>query len=142
MQTDAVLRELCELERAKRLSARRGWSVVIAAFAVLFAVFGTTYSFSAFFAPIQDTFAASRGAVSQIFSIVLFLYHLLGAVSGPAADRLGPRSLVLFGIVAVGTGFVCASQASALWQVYFCFGLVGIGVGFAYVPCIAAVQRW
>jgi hypothetical protein len=49
MQPDVTLLELRDLDRAKRQSARRGWSVVVAAFAVLFALFGTTYSFSAFF---------------------------------------------------------------------------------------------
>jgi MFS family permease len=142
MQSSAISHGELDIDQAKRQSAQRGWRVVAAAFCVMFAIFGATYSFSAFFAHLQETFAASRGSISQIFSIVLFLYHILGAVSGPIADRVGPRSMVLSGIAAVGAGFICASLATALWQVYLSFGLVGIGVGFAYVPSIATVQRW
>src|SRR3954447_20148508 len=109
----------------------------------MFAAFGCTYCFSTFFTPLQDAFDASRAALSWIFSIAVFIYFLLGAVSGPLADRVGPRGMTLAGLVIIGAGLIVASQAEALWQVYLGHGVgVGIGVGFAYVPAIAAVQRW
>ncbi len=124
-------------------SAQHGWSVVAGAFAVMLVAFGAAYSFSPFFAPLQETFAAPRGAVAQIFSIALCLYFVLGGISGPLADRTGPRRTILFGILAVGGGLILAGQARTLWQVYLGFGVgVGIGVGFAYVPAIGAVQHW
>src|SRR3954447_6089023 len=128
---------------ARRRSTRRGWSVVASAFGVMFAAFGCTYAFSAFFTPLQEAFAASRAALSSVFSIAVFLYFVLGAVSGPLADRLGPRGMTLGGFFAIGVGFAVASQAHGLWQVYIGYSLgIGIGVGFAYVPAIGAVQRW
>src|SRR3954447_11749186 len=109
----------------------------------MFAAFGCTYCFSTFFTPLQDAFDASRAALSWIFSIAVFIYFLLGAVSGPLADRVGPRGMTLAGLVIIGAGLIVASQAEALWQVYLGHGVgVGIGVGFAYVPAIGAVQRW
>jgi MFS family permease len=134
--------ELNTVDLRKQQSARRGWTVVMAAFTVLFALTGSTYSFSAFFADLQETFQASRGAVAQIFAIVLCVFHLVGAVTGPLADRWGPRGLAFFGAAAVGAGFALASLSTVLWQLYLAFGLIGIGIGFAYVPSIAAVQRW
>ena len=109
-----------------RRSARRGWSVVAGAFGVMFAAFGCTYCFSAFFMPLQDAFDASRAALSWIFSIAVFIYFLLGAVSGPLADRVGPRGMTLAGLVIIGAGLIVASQAEALWQVYLGYG-VGVG---------------
>jgi MFS family permease len=127
----------------KRQSVRRGWSVVAGAFGVMFAAFGCTYCFSAFFTPLQDAFGASRAALSWIFSIAVFTYFLLGAVSGPLADRVGPRRMTLAGLAIIGLGLILASQAEALWQITLGYGLgVGIGVGFAYVPAIGAVQPW
>ncbi|HZB36432.1 MAG TPA: MCT family MFS transporter [Beijerinckiaceae bacterium] len=127
----------------ERRSARRGWSVVAGAFGVMFAGFGCTYCFSAFFTPLQEAFTASRAALSWIFSIAVFLYFVLGAVSGPLADRLGPRGMTLAGVAIIGLGLLVASRAEALWQIYLGYGLgVGIGIGFAYVPAIGAVQRW
>src|SRR5918912_1050804 len=128
---------------AKRQSTRRGWGVVAGAFGVMFAAFGSVYCFSAFFTPLQEAFGASRAALSWIFSIAVFTYFLLGAASGPLADRVGPRGTTLTGIAVIAAGLVLASRAEALWQVTLAYGLgIGIGVGFAYVPAIGAVQRW
>jgi MFS family permease len=120
-----------------------GWVVVGAAFVVLFLGFGSAYSFGIFFDSLQAEFAASRGSISLIFSLAGFLYFLLGALSGRIADRVGPRGVVIFGAAAVGVGLILASRATSLTQVYvaYCLG-VGLGVGFAYVPAVGAIQRW
>ena len=75
-----------------------GWFVVAAAFAVTFAGFGCTYSFSAFFESLQHDFGASRGSVSLIFALAGFLYFSVGSISGPLADRFGSRRLALIGM--------------------------------------------
>jgi MFS family permease len=120
-----------------------GWFVVAAAFAVTFVGFGCAFSFSAFVEPLQREFGASRGSVSLVFSLAGFLYFGLGAVSGPLADRLGSRRLVVAGMVLTGLGLAAAGAARSLAAVYAAYGLgVGIGIGFAYVPAIGVVQRW
>jgi MFS family permease len=120
-----------------------GWFVVAGAFLVLFVGFGAAYAFAAFFEALEAEFAASRASVSLVFSIAGFLYFSLGAVSGPIADRLGPRGIACAGLAIVGLGLVAASQATALWQVLLAYGLgVGVGIGMAYVPAVGAVQRW
>ncbi|MCW5730815.1 MAG: MFS transporter [Alphaproteobacteria bacterium] len=120
-----------------------GWIVVAAGFAVLFMGFGTAYTFAAFFAPLQEEFGAMRSATALIFSIAGAVYFLLGAVSGPLADRHGPRWIVFAGMVVLAAGLMLAGRASQLWQVYVGYGLgVGIGIGLVYVPVLGAVQRW
>ena len=87
--------------------------------------------------------AANRGDISLVFSIAVSLYFLVGAVSGPLADRFGARSTCLFGVLVGGSGLIFAAAANALWQVYLGFGVgLGLGIGFSFVPSIAAVQRW
>ena len=128
---------------ALRRSVRRGWTVVASAFVIMFVTFGAAYSFTAFFTSLQQAFAASRGDVSLAFSIAVPLFYLIGAVSGPLADRFGARPICLFGIAIGGSGLIFAAAATALWQVYVGFGLgLGLGIGFSFVPSIAAVQRW
>lgn len=120
-----------------------GWFVVAAAFAVTFVGFGCAYSFSAFVAPLQKDFGASRGSVSLVFSLAGFLYFGLGIVSGPLADRWGSRQLAIIGMILTGIGLAAASAARSLSEVYAAYGLgVGFGVGCSYVPAIGAVQRW
>lgn len=120
-----------------------GWVVVAAAFAVGFAGFGSAYAFSAFVAPLQRDFAASRGSVALVFSVAGFLYFSLGVVSGPLADRWGSRRLAVFGMLLAGVGLALASAARSLTEVYLAYGLgIGVGVGCAFVPALGAVQRW
>lgn len=120
-----------------------GWIVVGAAFAVMAVGFGVAYAFAAFFQSLQQDLGASRGEVSLIFSIAGCLYFGLGALSGPLADRWGPKRVVALGMAITALGLALASRATALWQIYAAYGFgVGVGVGFAYVPAIGTVQRW
>jgi MFS family permease len=120
-----------------------GWFVVAAAFGVGFVGFGSAYSFSAFLGSLQQEFAASRGSVSLAFSLAGFLYFSLGLVSGPLADRWGPRPLAAIGMILTGAGLALAGTAHSLIEVYVAYGLgVGLGIGCAFVPALATVQRW
>jgi MFS family permease len=87
------------------------------------------------FSPLEQSFHASQGAISLIFSIAVPQYFLLGALTGPLADRFGAQVIALFGVTVGGLGLIYAGQAHALWQVYLGFGVgIGVGVGFSYVP--------
>jgi MFS family permease len=120
-----------------------GWWVVAGAFLCMMTGFAVAYSFAAFFGTLESEFGARRGETSLVFSISAFLYFLLGFPGGLIADRIGPRPVVIGGLLLVAMGLVAAAQANSLWQVYLGYGLgVGVGVGLSYVPSIAAVQRW
>lgn len=120
-----------------------GWYVVGAVFILLFAGFGTAYSFGVFFLTLSASFEASRAAVSAVFSYTVFLIFTTGAISGALADRVGPRRVVAAGVFAIVAGLGASAMARSITQVTWSFALgVGCGVGFVYVPAIGAVQRW
>jgi MFS family permease len=120
-----------------------GWFVVAGTFAVTFIGFGNAYSFGAFLPSLQHDFAASRGSVSLVFALAGFLYFGLGAISGPLADRWGSRRFAVIGMILIAIGLALASVARSLIEVYAAYSLgVGVGIGCAYVPAVAAVQRW
>ncbi|KIW42984.1 uncharacterized protein PV06_06473 [Exophiala oligosperma] len=59
------------------------------------------------------------------------------------ARTVGIRPLTLLGSFIFGGGFMAASFASHIWHLYLSQGvLVGLGVGFAYVPSIAVLSQW
>jgi MFS family permease len=120
-----------------------GWRVVAGAFLCMLTGYAVAYSFAAFFGPLEAEFGAQRGDTSLVFSIAAFLYFLLGLPAGLIGDRLGPRPVVIGGLLIVALGLVVAAQASALWHIYVGYSLgVGLGVGFSYVPSVTAVQHW
>ena len=121
----------------------RGWSVVAGSFLVLTLGFGAAYSCPAFADALADEFGASQGGLSMVLAVATGAAFLVSAVGGPLADRVGARPVAMAGMALVGLGLALASVATSFEQLLLCYGgLVGLGVGLAYVPAIATVQRW
>ncbi len=128
---------------AAATDSRRAWGVVGAAFASMSVAFGIAYSYGAFLEELRADFGAGRAAAAGFFSLTSLLYFGLGGVSGAAADRFGPRRVLLVGAAALGIGLVATSQAGSLAVALVAYGLgVGIGVACAYVPMVALVGGW
>jgi MFS family permease len=120
-----------------------GWVVVWAAFTALGVVFGTSYSFAAFFASFAGEFSAQRADVSLVFGLSGLLYFVLGAPGGAIADRYGPRVAASAGMLIVAGGLLGASFATSLGTVYLFYGIgVGLGIALVYTPTVGAVQPW
>jgi MFS family permease len=122
---------------------RYGWVVVAAAFTLMTVGFAAAYSFAAFFRAFEAEFGASRGHIALVFSVAAFLWFLLGAPGGMAADRFGPRRVALLGVFSLTVGLWLASTASSVGVLYASYSVgVGLGVGLVYVPSVGAVQPW
>ncbi len=120
-----------------------GWIVVGAAFLSTYTIFGVAYSFSAFFGSMSDEFGIDRGRTALFFALTTFLYFVLGVVSGKIADRIGPRPVLLFGMVCLVGGLLATSRVNNLYVGYATYSLgVGIGVACGYVPMVACVGGW
>ncbi|HYL91001.1 MAG TPA: MFS transporter [Burkholderiales bacterium] len=120
-----------------------GWVVVGAAFTLMLVGFAAAYSFAAFFGAFESEFGASRGHVALVFSVAAFLWFLLGAPGGMAADRFGPRRVAVIGVASLVAALLLASQARSLGVLYATYSIgIGLGVGLVYVPSVGAVQPW
>jgi predicted MFS family arabinose efflux permease len=129
--------------REHGLDSARGWVVVAAAFVSMFVVFGIVYSFGAFFDSMAEDFGTGKGATALMFSITTAWYFGLGLVSGKAADRFGPRPLLIVAAAVLGVALLLTSRVTSIWLGYLTYGVgVGIAVACAYVPMVAAVGGW
>ena len=70
----------------------KGWLVTCASMLSLGIIFGTSYSFGAFFAALSESFQAKRADISLVFGLAGFLYFIAGAGGGIAAVQLGHES--------------------------------------------------
>jgi len=121
----------------------RAWWMVASAFVAMFAAYGVSYSFGAFFKPMAAEFGADRSATSAMFSLTVRVWALRGTVTGHLSDRFGPRIVVAGGALIMGLGLALTSMIDRLWIGYFTYGLgVGVGVACAYVPMVAVVGGW
>jgi MFS family permease len=68
---------------------------------------------------------------------------LVAPVVTGLCQYMGTRSLMAIGAFILGGGFIAASFASQTWHLYLTQGaLVGIGVGFVYVPSLPVLSQW
>jgi MFS family permease len=81
--------------------------VVIGAGSLLFTCFGTAYAIPVFFPVLSEALEIPGWHLTALFSATGALYFSLGLVSGPIADRIGARTVVV-----VGSGVVCAGRVS------------------------------
>jgi sugar phosphate permease len=99
------------------------------------------YGFTVFFLPITQELGLSRAATSLVFSLA----RAEGAIEGPLAgyliDRLGPRPMILAGIILSGIGYMLLASIES----YYGFLLVYLGVislsfsaGFMHSPMVLA----
>ena len=121
----------------------RAWTMVLVAFTVGFVVFGTMYSFGAFFAPMAAEFRASRAATSAFFSITGLTFYLTGSVAGHLGDRFGPTAMTALGAAVMGGGLLLTGCIGQLWEGYLTYGIgVGVGAACAYMPTLAILGGW
>jgi MFS transporter, OFA family, oxalate/formate antiporter len=120
-----------------------GWTIVAAAFSVLFIAYGAQYSFGIFFNALLDEFGWSRSSLAGAFSLYAFGYCVFGFPAGRLTDRWGPRVVITVGAVFLTTAFVGMALVTELWHPYVLYGLVAaLGMGTAYVPCNSTVVKW
>lgn len=120
------------------------WVVVAAASAMLAIVMGQLVNgLSAFFAPLEVEFGWKRGDIALINTAGLVGIGLGGIVMGFAADRFNMRAVILMGAAVTGLGFVAASRAETLWQLYAISFVTGaFGGGATFAPLFALVGSW
>ena len=94
-----------------------GWFVVLGAFLVVMVGYGAINSYGAFAEEIAAEFGSSRTSVSLIYALSGGACFLVSAISGPLADRVGPRMLAATGMIMVGLGLALAATARSLAEV-------------------------
>ncbi len=122
-----------------------GWWIV-AAGSVLNALGGGTYwlGFSVYFLPVTRDLGLSRAATSLAYGLGRLEGGLEGPLAGYAVDRLGPRTMIAFGGLLAGTGFILLSQThtfTTFLLVYIGVLAMGMNAGFNH-GIMAAVNQW
>lgn len=98
--------------------------------------------------PLEDTFDASRTAISSGQIIVMLAMSLGGLVVGSHLDKGYPRRIMMFGATLIITAFAAGSLADQLWMLAIvafaigcCFPAIGPLVGAGLVTRYFAADR-
>ncbi|MEY2470284.1 MAG: hypothetical protein QOF21_2982 [Actinomycetota bacterium] len=129
--------------RAAAQDSPRAWSVAAAGALASGTAFGTAYTFGAFFDAMTEEFDASRGSTALMFGVTLLLFFGLGVVSGPLADRFGPRRLMAAGGLLIGGGLALTSHVNSVAEGCLTYGIgVGVGGGLVVTPLYVIAGGW
>lgn len=121
----------------------RGWAVVVAGAIGAGTAFGTVYTFGAFFDAMAADLGAGRGPTALVFGVTLLAFFGTGVVTGPIADHIGPRPLVLAGGALMPLGLWLTSRADSVVVGYVTYGLgVGVGGSLVIAPLYTAGAGW
>jgi len=128
---------------APHLDTARSWRVAAGAGIASGTGFGTAYTFGPFSEAMAEDFGSGRGPTALVFGITLLLFFGLGVVSGPLADRVGARRLVIVGGALVAGGLALTSQVDSIYAGYATIGVgVGVGGGMIASPMYSTAGGW
>ncbi len=125
------------------LDSPQAWRVAAGAAIASGTGFGTAYTFGPFADAMAEDFGSGRGPTALVFGITLLLFFGLGIVSGPLADRVGARRLVVGGGTLVAAGLALTSEVGSIYLGYLTIGVgVGVGGGMIATPMYSTAGGW
>jgi len=121
-----------------------GWIIVGIAFLSMVFWFGIRSVFSVFYAELLEEFAWSRGGAAGVQATALITYTVMAPIIGTLIDRLGPRRVIVPGIIILSLGLLLCSLIQTLAQFYLFFGVIAaIGLtSIAIVAYSAILSHW
>lgn len=124
----------------------RAWIIAIGAMFSHFATWGTNASYGVFlnFYISHNTFeGATDNDFALVGSIVVFLGQFLAPWASIGANLFGTRTVIGIGVILQTAGFLLASFATKLWQLYLTQGLlVGISFSLIFIPASLTIPTW
>ncbi|MDR6952086.1 OFA family oxalate/formate antiporter-like MFS transporter [Ancylobacter sp. 3268] len=126
----------------KDFSEGRRWLQLIVGIVCMVATANIQYAWTLFVPEIQKTFGWERASIQIAFTIFVLVQTWLAPIEGYFIDKFGPRVMVAFGAIMIGTAWVLNSQAASLTGFYVGAAVGGIGVGCIYATCINNALKW
>jgi MFS family permease len=99
-----------------------GWVIVGLSMISMAFWFGIRTTFSVFFVALIDQFHWSRAEAAGAQSIAMVVYMIMAPIIGTLVDRVGPRKVILPGIILTSLGFLLCTQIKTLLQFYLFLG--------------------
>jgi MFS family permease len=120
------------------------WLLVALCFVLGVASRSISDSFAIFVPALEQSFQASRSAVTLIYSFALLVGGTGAPLAGWIVDRFGLRALTVFGMSAAALATASAAYATEIWHLYLGLGIV-MGLASASLGGVLSaslVGRW
>ncbi|HMF40750.1 MAG TPA: MFS transporter [Polyangia bacterium] len=87
---------------------------------------------------IMDAFQINHARFGWLAFVNLMVFAIASAVSGPIADRIGPRKVIFTGVAVWSAATIGSAFCHSFWSLLACRAVVGVGEG-AYGPSANAL---
>lgn len=122
------------------------WVIAIVSMLAIFATWGSNASYGVFlnYYTHNNTFeGADMYDFALIGGIVVFLAQSTAPITTLLYQIFGLRTIVIVGIILQTAGYVLASFAKSLWQLYLTQGLmIGLSFSLVYLPATLVLPTW
>jgi MFS family permease len=121
-----------------------GWIIVTVALVSMAFWMGIRTGFSVFYVALLEEFSWNRADSAGVQSMALLTYTVLAPVVGGLIDRIGPRRVVVPGILILAIGLILCSTVNRLSQFYLYYGVV-MGAGITSIGIVtysAILAHW
>ncbi|THF61244.1 MFS transporter [Pseudothauera rhizosphaerae] len=118
--------------------------VTLAAAGILAITMGARQSLGLFVSPINTATGLGIASISLALAVAQFTWGAIQPIAGAAADRWGPRAVLVAGILLLAVGSAITPFMDSTWGLVFSLGLlsaIGSGAGSFSVLIGAAAQR-
>ncbi|PDT90497.1 MFS transporter [Bradyrhizobium sp. Y36] len=122
----------------------RGWRVVLACFLMAFFMFGFgLYGQGVYLAELQRAHGWPGTLISAASTFSFLLTSVLVVFTDDLLARIGLRSLILGGLVALGASTVLLALMQTPWQLYLAYALMSVGwTGMGTVVIATVLNSW
>lgn len=124
------------------VSEKTRWTQLIVGVICMVATANIQYAWTLFVPEIQETYGWSRANIQIAFTVFVLVQTWLAPIEGYFIDKFGPRMMVAFGAILMGSSWVINSQATTLMGFYVGAAVGGLGVGSIYATCINNAIKW
>ncbi|KAG7741121.1 hypothetical protein KL923_001762 [Ogataea haglerorum] len=135
-----------EAESLPPVDTGYSWVICACVFLMMFATWGANGCYGVFlnhWLQARSFPGSSATDFALIGSIVLALAQALAPLAQMASAILGMKTVILAGVVFQTAGYLLASFATQLWQLYLTEGiLVGLGFALVFNPAIVIFPEW
>lgn len=121
-----------------------GW-VIVAVLAITMTIAsGARFLFGVVLKPVSEEFGWDRAQLTGAVMLGMVVISICQPLVGILVDRIGPKRILVAGLLLLGLSLIPLSMVTQLWQVYLVYGLImPLGLAAASpVLSTAIVGRW
>ena len=119
------------------------WLAVVGAVIMVIGTVPLFQALSLWLPVLSQSFGWTPFQLSWAFTLTRVEGTVMGPIAGWGVDKLGPRKMVVIGLVVFAIGFFLFSRTANLWMFYLSFVVVSLGAGLgSWLPANTALNNW